>query len=257
MRGRSRIGVGKIVAHPVWIAPHAHAAPAHRSTTRTTRVVRPVPGRRTHHDGSAQRALPLDLLRRRLARRARRRSGRSTAGIHGLFGKRIGCAEIKSYSTHWTCLLPQHGPGKKHTRPIALEQWQQEIVDTHPGLFLRGLIHSDGCRMTNWTHRVVAGEPKRYEYPRREPSAISGPMRRTPVGQSTEIAEGSFFSNKSLDILGLCCATLDRLGIAYHRPRWDQVSVARREAVAALDAWVGPRPEVTLLNVYFIRSALG
>jgi hypothetical protein len=131
--------------------------------------------------------------------------------------QRIGCAEIKSYSTHWTCLFPQHGPGKKHERRIVLEQWQQEIVDTYLGVFLRGLIHSDGCRVTNWACSTVAGEMKRYEYPR------------------------YLFSNKSLDILGLCCAALDRLGIAYRRPRWDHVSVARREAVAALDVWVGPK----------------
>jgi hypothetical protein len=133
------------------------------------------------------------------------------------FVQRIGCAEVKSYSTHWTCLFPQHGVGKKHERLIELVKWQQEIVDEHPGPFLRGLIHSDGCRMTNWTQRPVAGELKRYEYPR------------------------YFFSNKSLDILALCCAALDRLGIAHRRPRWDQVSVARQEAVAALDAWVGPK----------------
>jgi hypothetical protein len=131
--------------------------------------------------------------------------------------QRIGCAAVKSYSTHWTCLFPQHGAGKKHERAITLEQWQQEIVDAYPGLFLRGLIHSDGCRMTNWTQRRIAGELKRYEYPR------------------------YFFSNKSLDILALCCAALDRLGIPHRRPRWDQVSVARREAVAALDVWVGPK----------------
>ncbi|HXV91922.1 MAG TPA: hypothetical protein VD813_01385 [Pseudonocardia sp.] len=34
---------------------------------------------------------------------------------------------------------------------------------------------------------------------------------------------------------------LDRLGIAHRRPRPDMVSVARREAVAALDAFVGPK----------------
>ena len=71
--------------------------------------------------------------------------------------------------------------------------------------------------MTNWTRRRVAGKMKRYEYPR------------------------YFFSDKSLDILALCCAALDRIGIAHRRPRWDQVSVARREAVAALDVWVGPK----------------
>ena len=131
--------------------------------------------------------------------------------------RRTGCTDVRSHSIHWTCLFPQHGHGKKHERSITLEQWQQEIVDAHPGVFLRGLIHSDGCRMTNWTQRRVAGELKRYEYPR------------------------YFFSNKSLDILALCCAALDRLGIAHRRPRWDHVSVARREAVAALDVWVGPK----------------
>ena len=131
--------------------------------------------------------------------------------------QRIGCAEIKSYSTHWTCLFPQHGPGRKHERQIVLEQWQQEIVDAHAGPFLRGLIHSDGCRVTNWATRPVAGELKRYEYPR------------------------YFFSNKSIDILALRCDALDHMGIAYRRPKWDQVSVAQREAVAALDVWVGPK----------------
>jgi hypothetical protein len=63
----------------------------------------------------------------------------------------------------------------------------------------------------------VAGELKRYEYPR------------------------YMFSNKSTDILDLCCAALDRLGIAHRRPRRDTVSVARGEAVAALDRWVGSK----------------
>jgi hypothetical protein len=109
---------------------------------------------------------------------------------------RPGCTAIKSYSTHWPCLFPQHGPGKKHERPIRLEPWQAEIVDRHPEDFLRGLFHSDGCRITNWTRRRVAGEWKRYEYPR------------------------YLFTNKSHDILALCCAALDRLGI---------------------DRWVGPK----------------
>jgi hypothetical protein len=131
--------------------------------------------------------------------------------------QRPGCVQVKSYSTHWTCLFPQHGAGRKHERKIALDDWQQRIVDVHPGPFLRGLIHSDGCRIVNWTHRRIGGELRRYEYPR------------------------YFFTNKSVDILGLCCAALDELGIAYRKPRWDHVSVARREAVAALDVWVGPK----------------
>jgi hypothetical protein len=128
-----------------------------------------------------------------------------------------GCTNVVSHSVHWECLFPQHGPGRKHERSIALQDWQQEIVDRYSGVFMRGLIHSDGCRVTNWARRPVGGELKRYEYSR------------------------YFFSNKSTDILALCCAALDRLGIAHRRPRWDTVSVARREAVAALDAWVGPK----------------
>ena len=63
-------------------------------------------------------------------------------------GHPLGCTAVKSYSTHWTWLVPQRGAGRKHARKIALAEWQQDIVDTYPGPFLRGLFHSDGCRMT-------------------------------------------------------------------------------------------------------------
>lgn len=43
--------------------------------------------------------------------------------------KKQGCVEIALYSRHWPCLFPQHGPGRKHTRRIALEPWQQALVD--------------------------------------------------------------------------------------------------------------------------------
>jgi hypothetical protein len=45
------------------------------------------------------------------------------------------------------CILPQHGPGKKHTRLIALEPWQQALVDEATEEFILGSIHSDGCRV--------------------------------------------------------------------------------------------------------------
>jgi hypothetical protein len=86
-----------------------------------------------------------------------------------------------------------------------------------PGTILRGLFHSDGCRFTNWTERVVAGQPKRYEYPR------------------------YMFSNTSTDIIGLCTWALDLLDIPWRTCRPDLVSVARREAVATLDVHVGPK----------------
>jgi hypothetical protein len=58
-----------------------------------------------------------------------------------------GCSEVSLYSKHWPCLRPQHRPGKKHTRPIRLEPWQEVFVKEATEEFIRGLIHSDGCRV--------------------------------------------------------------------------------------------------------------
>jgi hypothetical protein len=52
--------------------------------------------------------------------------------------QRIGMTEVKSYSKHWPCLFPQHGPGRKHTRKIELAEWQRVIVERYPGDFARG-----------------------------------------------------------------------------------------------------------------------
>ncbi|MEU5277518.1 helix-turn-helix domain-containing protein [Streptomyces asoensis] len=135
--------------------------------------------------------------------------------------RRKGCHEVKLYSKHLWCLFPQHGPGKKHERPIVLEPWQQAIIDEHPWEFVRGLIHSDGCRITNWTTRVVAGERKRYEYPR------------------------YFFTNVSDDIRRLFTDTLEKLGIEWtHCTRNGNpynISIAKKAHVALLDAHVGPK----------------
>ncbi len=128
-----------------------------------------------------------------------------------------GCHALVCHSRHWLCLFPQHGAGMKHTREIALEAWQQSIVDAFPGPFVRGLVHSDGCRIINWATKHGPRGTKRYEYPR------------------------YMFSNKSAHILALFEAVLDRLGVAHRRPRRDLVSVARRADVARLDEFVGPK----------------
>jgi hypothetical protein len=39
-----------------------------------------------------------------------------------------GCVVVSLYSKHWPCLFPQHGPRKKHLRPIRLEPWQEVLV---------------------------------------------------------------------------------------------------------------------------------
>jgi hypothetical protein len=135
--------------------------------------------------------------------------------------RKTGCHNVKVYSKHLHCLFPQHGPGRKHERAIVLESWQRTIVDDHPWAFVRGLIHSDGCRITNWTTRKVGGEQKRYEYPR------------------------YLFTNVSDDIRTLCTDTLEALGIRWtHCTRHGKpyhISVARRACVALMDAHIGPK----------------
>ena len=102
-----------------------------------------------------------------------------------------------------------------------LDAWQREIVDEHPWAFVRGLVHSDGCRVTNWTTRLIDGRPKRYEYPR------------------------YLFTNRSHDIRGLFCETLDRVGVRWTTLTRDgeplNVSVARKASVALMDRHVGPK----------------
>ena len=118
---------------------------------------------------------------------------------------------------HWPCLFPQHGPGRKHERPIVLEPWQRAIVDDHPGDLLRGLFHSDGARVANWATRLVGGERRRYDYPR------------------------WMFVNRSEDILGICTDALDAVGIGWRRPRATCVAVSRRDDVRRLDALIGTK----------------
>lgn len=45
-------------------------------------------------------------------------------------GQRRGsrCVDVSMWSKHWPCFFPQHGPGRKHLRPIRLAPWQEEIV---------------------------------------------------------------------------------------------------------------------------------
>ena len=46
--------------------------------------------------------------------------------------------EVSNYWNHWPCVFPQHGPGRKHLRPIGLRPWQEEMVSSHVELFIRG-----------------------------------------------------------------------------------------------------------------------
>ena len=132
-----------------------------------------------------------------------------------------GCTSVSSYSKHWPCLFPQHGPGKKHDRPILLADWQQEVIDSHGWSLIRGLVHSDGSTTHNWAQRTLDGEHRRHDYIRYE------------------------FTNKSADIRDIYTSTLDQLGVTWRagRRRDDvhTVSVARRASVALMDEHIGAK----------------
>ena len=128
-----------------------------------------------------------------------------------------GCVVVQAYWNHWPCLFPQHGPGRKHQRTLVMEPWQRAAVTTHPGPFLRGLFHSDGCRVTN---RVTThgGDPR------------------------TEYTYGRWqFANHSEDIRRWCSESLDLLDVPWRKSNWKTISVSRREAVARLDELIGPK----------------
>jgi hypothetical protein len=138
-----------------------------------------------------------------------RSSGRMSVGTRN----QVGCVIVWAYWKHWPCLFPQHGPGPKHLRPIQLDSWQQDIVAHHPERILRGLIHSDGCRVIN---RVKVGG-RRYEYPRYQ------------------------FTNNSEDIKSIFCRACDDYGVSWRQSNWKTISVSRAADVAKLDEVIGPK----------------
>ena len=123
--------------------------------------------------------------------------------------KTCRCNVVMAYSNHWPCLLPQIGPGRKHERLIRLAEWQRELVARERRAFIRGLIHSDGCR-TVANDRGVSSV--RYH-----------------------------FSNKSEDIKDIYCESLDALGVDWTRPSQRDVAVYRKRSTALLDEFVGPK----------------
>jgi hypothetical protein len=119
------------------------------------------------------------------------------------------CVEVSSYWQHWPCLFPQHGPGKKHERPIQLADRQQELASRWPQPLLRGLIESDGCRFQN--------TGTRWSWPRYS------------------------FMNRSADIRSIFCRACDRLGLRWTASGGDTIYVSRKADVAKLDEFIGPK----------------
>lgn len=118
----------------------------------------------------------------------------------------------------WPTLFPQTGPGRKHTRPIVLTPWQWELVRRHREQFIRGLIHSDGCRTVNrFKTTLPSGRVAEYEYVR------------------------YFFSNMSDDIRQLFRKVCGELGVRTTLSNHRNVSVSHRDSIAILERIVGPK----------------
>jgi hypothetical protein len=120
---------------------------------------------------------------------------------------------LSVYSRHLPCLFPQHGRGKKHERPIILEDWQRVSLETAPMNFIRGCIRSDGSFFINRTGR--------YRYPSYE------------------------FTNYSSGIVDPFVQACDLVGLSYRRnrsrmqPLRTSIRVYRRESVEVLLRTVG------------------
>jgi hypothetical protein len=163
------------------------------------------------HISPLPRRAPALVAGREVPDHHRRRRGAPHARVPRVPGRPVvadggSTVVLWVYHRHLSCLFPQHGPGKKHQRPIALEPWQHDPVGSAPWAFARGCIRSDGCSFVNRTGR--------YSYLSFE------------------------FRNWSQDILGIFAATCAGLGLHPRRYR-DRVGLRRRADVAELMTHVG------------------
>ncbi|HUA46094.1 MAG TPA: hypothetical protein VMA77_12745 [Solirubrobacteraceae bacterium] len=114
--------------------------------------------------------------------------------------------------------FPQHGVGRKHLRPIVLADWQLELTRAYPASLVRGLIHSDGCRVVNrFKTKLPSGRVAEYSYVR------------------------YFFSNLSSDIRQIFRDHCELLGIRVTQSNHRNLTVAHRRSVAILEEVVGPK----------------
>ena len=157
----------------------------------------------------------LDQIHRQIAERcaAAMRAVLPGAGVLNQRHHTHRGTRVSAYSKQWPCLFPQHGPGHKHQRPITLAPWQEALVATEPRAFIKGLIETDGCRSVN----TVRHGDSRYPYTRYQ------------------------FTNRSDDIKDLFCAACDLIGVQWRVMNAMNISVARRDSVAILDEFIGPK----------------
>jgi hypothetical protein len=139
-------------------------------------------------------------------------------GVNVCRNERPGCIALCANHPAWPHAFPQDGPGRKHTRTIELEDWQRGLCAAHPRELIRGLIHSDGCRVINrFSIALPTDRIETYQYVR------------------------YFFTNYSADIRRIFCEHCALLGIRWTQSSFKNISVSHRDSVAILDEFVGPK----------------
>lgn len=133
--------------------------------------------------------------------------------VHANCRPGVNMVIVSACSVALITLFPQHGPGPKHRCDVALVGWQRRLVDRHPEAFIRGLIHSDGCRFI----ASQCSKGRVYRYPRYS------------------------LSNRSADILGEFARQLDHIGVGWTRAGDCAIQIARQPDVARLDRFIGPK----------------
>jgi hypothetical protein len=92
------------------------------------------------------------------------------------------------------------------------------LTRAEPGALIRGLIHSDGCRVVNrFRTKLPSGRVAEYAYVR------------------------YFFSNLSSDIRRIFADHCQLLGIRVTQSNHRNLAVSHRHSVAILDSFVGPK----------------
>lgn len=131
----------------------------------------------------------------------------------------VGASYVLSISHGWVgAALPQHGPGRKHLRPIEFADWQLELTHRNPEALIRGLIHSDGCRTEDrFNTELPSGRVAEYSYVR------------------------YFFTNHSEDMRRIFIEHCELLGIRVTQSNRRNLSISHRKSVAILEQIIGPK----------------
>lgn len=132
-----------------------------------------------------------------------------TNRVHVARRKNESCVVVSCYSSFLVTLFPQHGKGRKHDRKISLKRWQLRLVTRYPKDFIRGLLHTDGCRYVS----KIKTRKRVYSY------------------------SNYAFSNKSSDIHRLFVRSCELIGVKTRRAGCNTV-ITQRGSVLLLDGFV-------------------